>query len=94
MNDFYIYILTCSDGSYYTGHTDNLEKRIAEHVNGGYCDYTRTRLPIEVVFIDTVASRAEALEVERQIKRWTRKKKEVLIKYGWAGMKSFVKKYT
>lgn len=93
MEYFYIYILKCSDGSYYTGHTDNFEKRIAQHKEGNGDGYVAARLPVEPVFVELFASRAEVLEAEFKIKRWTRKKKEVLIKYGWKGMKSFKKKH-
>ncbi len=93
MQDFYIYILKCSDGSYYTGHTDNIELRVQEHETGRYEGYTATRLPVQVVFIEVMASRGDALEAEMQIKQWSRKKKEVLIEYGWRGMKSFAKRY-
>ncbi len=74
MTDFYVYILFCSDGSYYTGQTDDLEKRIAEH-REGMCKYTKKRLPIKVVFIQTFSGRDQALVVERQIKGWSRAKK-------------------
>ena len=81
---FWIYILRCSDGSYYTGHTDNLEKRMAEHQTGGISGYTSTRLPVKWVFSQEFQSRAEALERERQVKGWGRKKKEALIRGDWA----------
>jgi len=83
MNSFYIYILLCSDNSYYIGHTDDIEKRIAEHNLGEGDCYTSTRLPVEVVFVDHFATRDEALAMERQIKKWRRKKKEALIKGNW-----------
>lgn len=54
---FWVYILRCRDGSYYTGHTDNLEKRVAEH-QAGLCEgYTGSRLPVELVFSQEFASR-------------------------------------
>lgn len=92
MLDFYVYILRCSDGTYYTGHTDDLEKRIAEHENGSYVSYTSERLPIELMFVQPCASRAEALEAERKLKKWSREKKEVLINNGWEAMSSFKKR--
>jgi predicted GIY-YIG superfamily endonuclease len=55
MLDFYVYILKCNDGRYYTGHTDNLEKRIAEHQAGSYECYTSTRLPVKVIYVQTFA---------------------------------------
>lgn len=92
MNDFYVYILKCSDGSYYAGHTDNIEKRIAEHVAGSCSGYTQTRLPIELVYAQGFASRDEAFNAEHQIKRWSRKKKEALIENNWSSLKLLAKK--
>lgn len=87
MLDFYVYILKCNDGTYYTGHTDNLEKRIAEHQAGSYVScYTATRLPVRVVFVQSFASRAEAIEAEVKLKDWSKKKKEALINNGWEGL--------
>jgi putative endonuclease len=81
---FWVYILRCSDGSYYTGHTDNLEKRIAEHKSGEIPGYTSTRRPVELVFEEVFQSRDEALASELRIKGWSRKKKEALIRGDWA----------
>ena len=94
MLDFYVYILKCNDGTYYTGHTDDLEKRIAEHQARNYAGYTATRLPVEVVFVETFASRAEALEAEMKLKNWNQKKKEALIYKGWDGIIALKKKKT
>lgn len=92
MQDFYIYILQCSDGTYYTGHTDNIEKRITEHENNIYECYTSTRLPIKLVYLESFASRAEALEAERKIKKWGKRKKDALISNGWEGIIALRKK--
>ena len=81
---FWVYILHCADDSYYTGHTDNLEKRIAEHQAGEIEGYTSTRLPVTLVFSQGFPSREEALVCERQIKGWGRKKKEALMRSDWA----------
>jgi len=81
---FWVYILRCADGSYYTGHTDNLEKRIAEHQAGEIEGYTSTKLPVTLVFSQEFPSREEALVCERQIKGWSRKKKEALMQGNWA----------
>ena len=81
---FWVYILRCADGSYYTGHTDNFEQRIAEHQSGQGCEYTSTRLPVSVVFSQEFYSREEALSAERQIKGWSRKKKEAMMRGDWA----------
>jgi len=80
---FWVYILRCADNSYYTGHTDNLEERIAKHEAGTIEGYTSTRLPVRVVFSEEFPTREEALRCERQIKGWTRKKKEALIRRDW-----------
>jgi len=81
---FFVYILRCADGSYYTGHTDNLEKRIAEHIEGTFGGYTSKRRPIELVFSQTFPTREEAFTIERRIKGWSRKKKEAMITQDWA----------
>jgi predicted GIY-YIG superfamily endonuclease len=92
MNDFYVYILKCNDNSYYVGHTDNIEKRISEHtLNEDDC-YTSTRLPIEVVFVQPFGTRDEALATERQIKKWSRQKKEALIEGNWSKVSTLAKK--
>ena len=82
--DFWVYILRCADGFYYTGHTDNLEKRIAEHQAGAVPGYTFSRRPVTLVYRETFATREEALASERQIKGWSRRKKEAMIRGDWA----------
>ena len=84
MMQFWVYILRCRDGSYYTGHTDNLEKRLSEHEQGLAADWTSRRRPVELVWHDWTGSRDEALAFERQVKRWSRAKKEALIAGDWA----------
>ncbi len=81
---FWIYILRCVDGSYYTGHTDNLENRLSLHQEGKVEGYTSTRLPVELVYSEEFSTRLEVLEHERQIKGWSRKKKEALMRGDWA----------
>jgi putative endonuclease len=84
MTDFFVYMLICSDKSYYIGHTDNIEKRVSEHKQGIYpCSYTKTRLPVEVVFIQRFTTRHEAFVAERKIKKWSRAKKKALIRHDW-----------
>jgi len=80
---FYVYILKCSDGSYYTGHTDNIENRLSEHQAGNTTSYTQTRLPVTLMFMQDFGTRPEALEAEMKIKKWSRKKKEALIAQDW-----------
>ena len=76
---FFAYMLRCADGSYYTGSTDDLDHRSAEHQNGQGCAWTRTRLPGELVWSQEFADRDEAKEAEHQIKRCSRAKKEALL---------------
>jgi len=80
---FHVYIVRCSDGSYYTGHTDNLEKRLAEHHSGECPGYTASRLPIELLFSQEFSTREEALSAEQQIKGWSRRKKEAMMHNDW-----------
>ena len=81
--NFWVYILKCSDYSYYTGHTDNLENRIGEHQNGLCGGYTASRLPVELAFSQEFPTRIEALAAEQQIKGWGRKKKEAMMRGDW-----------
>ncbi len=89
---FYIYILRCLDGSYYTGHTEDLEIRIAEHQAGMLAGYTKKRLPVELVFSDEFPCRDDALDREKQIKGWSRAKKEALIAGDWEKLKELSKR--
>ncbi|MBX9811857.1 MAG: GIY-YIG nuclease family protein [Burkholderiales bacterium] len=89
---FWVYILRCGDGSYYTGHTDNLEKRIGEHQAGAYESYTAERLPVELAWSQECITREEALGAELQIKGWTRKKKEAMMRGDWALVSQLAKK--
>ena len=83
MLPFYVYILKCRDRSYYTGHTDDLEKRLSEHRSGIVDCYTFKRRPVELVYFQEFVTRDEAFDAERRIKGWSRKKKEALIKQDW-----------
>jgi putative endonuclease len=73
-----LYILRCADGSYYVGSTSNLELRLAGH-RAGESDYTARRLPVKLVFSQGFPSPFEAFVVERQVKGWSRAKKEALV---------------
>ncbi|CCW18643.1 tRNA:Cm32/Um32 methyltransferase [Sphingobium indicum BiD32] len=84
---FHAYMLRCSDGSYYTGHTDSFETRIAQHQSGVVKGYTFDRRPVELVWSAEFGTRAEALASELQIKGWSRKKKEALIAENWDKLK-------
>jgi predicted GIY-YIG superfamily endonuclease len=77
----FLYILLCSDGSYYVGCTSSsLEKRTAEHDAGLFDGYTTYRRPVKLVFHQHFESIEEAISAERQIKGWRREKKEALIR--------------
>jgi putative endonuclease len=92
---FWVYILRCADGSYYTGHTDNLEKRIGEHTTGAIAScYTFKRRPLQLVFSQDCPTREEALSAEQQIKGWSRKKKEAMMRGDWAEVSRLAKSST
>ena len=74
-----VYILQCRDGSLYTGWTCNLENRVAAHSSGLGAKYTRSRLPVKLVYWEACGSRSEAMKREYQIKQLSRKKKLELI---------------
>jgi len=80
---FYVYILRCIDYSYYVGHTDDIQRRIAQHDAGEIPGYTEGRRPVRLVFVQEFSHRDEALAAERQLKGWSRAKKEALILENW-----------
>ena len=80
---FWVYVLRCSDDSYYTGHTDDLDRRLAQHRAGTFPGYTQSRLPVELMYTSDFPTREEALAMERRIKGWTRAKKEALFRGDW-----------
>jgi len=88
----WVYMLKCVDGLYYTGHTDNLERRVAQHQAGEIPGFTVTRRPVRLVFSQEFATREEALAAELQIKPWSRKKKEALIRGDWEALKQAARK--
>ncbi|HUD93830.1 GIY-YIG nuclease family protein [Sphingobium sp.] len=81
---FWTYMLKCSDSRYYTGHTDDLEHRIGQHQCGQGSQFTRTRLPVTLVWSENFGTRIEALEAERIIGGWSRAKKEAMIAGNWS----------
>ena len=80
---FWTYMLHCGDRSFYVGHTDNIEARMAAHVSGSIPGYTRSRLPVALVWSEQFSTRLEALAMERRIKGWSRAKKLALIRGDW-----------
>ncbi len=89
---FHTYLLRCADGSYYAGHTDNLELRVAQHESGEIEGYTSTRRPVSLVWSEMFGSRDEALSAELQIKGWSRRKKEALISGDFDALRSLARK--
>jgi LAO/AO transport system kinase len=79
---FHVYLLLCRDGTYYAGHTDELEARLSQHQTSD-AGYTATRKPVELVWQGEFESREGALAFEQQIKGWSRAKKEALIAGDW-----------
>jgi predicted GIY-YIG superfamily endonuclease len=84
---FWVYILRCVDGSYYVGHTDDLDHRVAQHQSGELSGYTAKRHPVELVYSQDFSTREEAFGAERQLKGWSRAKKEALIRGDWAELR-------
>ena len=78
--DYYVYMVRCSDGSLYTGSTNNLPARIEKHNRGEGARYTRGRRPVTLVYSESAASKSDALKREIQIKKMTRADKLSLIK--------------
>ena len=75
----YMYILLCADGSFYTGSTNNLQIRIAQHQAGEGANYTRKRLPVELVYYEEFDRVSDAFYREKQVQGWRREKKLALI---------------
>ena len=78
----YAYILECSDGTLYTGYTNNLEKRVATHNSGKGAKYTRSRLPVRLVYFEEFETKSEAQRREYEIKHLTRAQKLALTEKG------------
>ena len=75
----WVYILLCSDNSYYTGSTNNLELRLTQHQNGEGSNHTKKKLPVTLVYFEEFQRIEDAFYREKQIQNWNRKKKEALI---------------
>ena len=76
---FYVYIIRCADGSLYCGYTNDVEKRFEKHKSGKGAKYTRSHLPLEIVYIEEFESKSDALKRECEIKSMTRSQKKKLI---------------
>jgi len=81
MNEYWVYILRCSNRKYYTGITNNVEERLQQHQEGGdpTC-FTYKRLPVKLVYQHVFREVTDAIKTEKQIQGWSRKKKEALIR--------------
>ena len=80
---YFAYMLRCSDGSYYVGHTDDLEQRFAQHQSGAFGGYTARRRPVALVWSEAFQTRDDAFAIERKLKGWSRAKKGALIAGNW-----------
>ena len=76
----WVYIILCSDNTFYTGCTTNLNERIYQHKTGLYKGYTSKRLPVKLVWYEEFRDINEAIDMERRIKKWSKAKKTALIK--------------
>jgi putative endonuclease len=88
-----VYILECSDGSYYVGVSNNPERRLLEHNEGLDPDsYTFSRRPVEIVWCEFYSSPAFAISIEEKIKKWSRAKKKAIIEDRWNDLPALAKK--
>jgi len=84
----FVYILRCSDGSYYVGKTTDLRVRLDEHKAGVGANFTAARRPVEMIYAEEYETLGQAEDRERQLKRWSRSKKEALIAQDLRRLKS------
>ena len=94
MSKGYMYILECADGSYYTGSTKDLERRIAQHQAGEGANHTKKRLPVKLVYFEEFQRIDDAFYREKQVQGWSRKKKEALINGDFDKLSHLAKNYT
>ncbi len=93
MKIYVVYILRCADDTYYASITSNLEKRLLEHKTGIHRNsYTYTRRPFTLVFYAEFTTPNQAIDAEKQIKKWSRAKKEALIKGEYDKLPNLAKK--
>ncbi|PZQ77980.1 MAG: hypothetical protein DI563_01835 [Variovorax paradoxus] len=90
MKPFFVYLLRCSDGSYYVGQTEDMDARLQQH-GDGLIGYTATRKPIELLWQGEFESRESAIAFERRIKGWSRAKKEALIRGDWPAIQQLAR---
>jgi putative endonuclease len=95
MKFYFVYILKCKDNSYYTGFTNDIERRFEEHQSGKNKDcYTYDKRPLELVWFETFNDVLDAIAAEKRIKGWSRRKKEALIVEDWGKLVLYSKNYT
>lgn len=75
----YVYVVQCSDGSFYTGYTTDVQRRVAEHNDGEGAKYTRGRRPVTLVHVESFDDQSSAMQREYAIKKWGRSRKERLV---------------
>jgi len=93
MRAYFVYILECADGTFYTGITNNLSERLRQHQSGhDEGSYTFSRRPLELKWYAQFTDVRNAIEKEKQIKRWSRAKKEALIRNDWDEVQRLAKK--
>jgi putative endonuclease len=93
MKTYYVYILKCSDKTYYTGFTSNLSKRFEQHQDGKHVDsYTYKRRPLSLEFYAEFKMVSIAIATEKQIKKWSKAKKEALISGEFERLPNLAKK--
>jgi putative endonuclease len=93
MKSLTVYILLCADDSYYVGVTNNLARRLKEHETANFPScFTASRLPVTLVYQELVYGPQSAINREKQLKRWTRQKKEALINGDLERLKLLAKK--
>jgi putative endonuclease len=88
----WMYILKCSDGSYYVGSTTNLELRVREHNDGFGSKYTAARRPVQLVYSAEFANITDAYEVEKRVQGWSRAKREALIRGDYEALPALSRK--
>jgi predicted GIY-YIG superfamily endonuclease len=86
------YILRCADGSYYVGCTTNLEQRLAQHHGGTFEGFTSNRRPVELMWSAEAQTLHDAAAFERQLKGWSRAKKEAVIRGDWTSLPGLAKR--
>ncbi|MFC7167285.1 GIY-YIG nuclease family protein [Halospeciosus flavus] len=79
MSEHYVYVLECADGTFYTGYTTDVERRVDEHDAGEGAKYTRGRTPVELRYVEAFGSKSTAMSREYEIKQLSRRQKEKLV---------------